>query len=44
MPNSIPQWKNKDPKNKDFEELAIILRQILDYLDAVDQRLIDGGL
>ncbi len=44
MPSDIPIWKNKNPENKDFEELAIILQQIIAYLDAIDARLIAGGL
>ena len=44
MPTSgIEFWKNKtgDPN---FEELAIMLNKILEYLDAIDARLTAGGL
>ena len=44
MPSEIPFWKNKDSGDKNFEELAIILQQIIDYLDALDARLTAGGL
>jgi hypothetical protein len=44
MASEIPQWKNKEPNDKNFEELAIIIQQIIDYLDALDARLTAGGL
>lgn len=44
MASEIPVWKNKEPNDKNFEELAIILQQIIAYLDALDARLTAGGL
>lgn len=44
MASDIPNWKNKEPNDKNFEELAIILQQIIAYLDALDARLTAGGL
>lgn len=43
MASEIPNWKNKT-SDPNFEELAIILQQIIDYLDALDARLTAGGL
>lgn len=40
----IPIWKNIDPSNASFEELSIIIQQILDYLADIDARLTTGGL
>lgn len=39
-----PFWKNKDPNNKDLEELAITIQQIIEYLNTLDARLTAGGL
>lgn len=44
MASEIPIWKNKTVEDKNFEELAIILQQIIAYLDAIDARLTAGGL
>jgi len=44
MPSEIPLWKNKEPQNKDLEELSIIIKQIIDYMDTLDARLTAGGL
>lgn len=44
MPSGIEQWINRDFQNKDMEDLAIILNQIVLYLDALDARLTAGGL
>lgn len=44
MASEIPAWKNKTPEEKNFEELAIIIQQIISYLDALDARLTAGGL
>ena len=44
LASGIPNWKNKESENKNFEELSILIRQIIDYLDALDARLTAGGL
>lgn len=43
MPHDIDFWKNRNPKDQSLEELALMLKQILDYLNELDARLAAGG-
>lgn len=36
---TIDKWTNYDPRNKNLEELAIILSAIIDYINDLDERI-----
>lgn len=41
---TVEKWKNKKPEEKNFEELAIMLSALIDYVNALDARLTAHGI